>query len=152
MIIRQLLEHDRPPMELLLSADPSREKVEAYFKRGECFAAFIGEEISGVYVLLPTRPGTVELVNVAVALQYQGQGIGKKLVQHAVQTAADAGYRTMEVGTGNSSVNQLALYQKCGFRIVSVDLDFFTRHYPEAIYENGILCRDMLRLTRELHH
>ncbi|MBY0011249.1 GNAT family N-acetyltransferase [Paenibacillus typhae] len=152
MIIRQLLEHDKPPMELLLSADPSREKVEAYLRRGECYAAFTGEEISGVYVLLPTRPDMVELVNVAVAEQHQGHGLGKKLVQHAVQTAALAGFRTMEVGTGNSSVNQLALYQKCGFRIVGVELDFFTRHYPEAIYENGILCRDMLRLTKELHH
>jgi hypothetical protein len=44
----------------------------------------------------------------------------------------------------------LALYQKCGFRIVGVDLDFFIRHYPEKIYENGIQCRDMIRLSLDL--
>lgn len=43
-----------------------------------------------------------------------------------------------------------ALYQKCGFRIVGIDRDFFTDHYPEPIYENGIWCRDMIRLSIHL--
>ncbi|WP_042199976.1 GNAT family N-acetyltransferase [Paenibacillus camerounensis] len=150
MIIRRLAEHEHPLIELLLSADPCRKKVEAYLKRGECFAGFIDDEPAGVFVLLPTRPDTIELVNVAVEAKHQGRGIGKQLILHAVQYAALLGYRTMELGTGNSSVNQLALYQKCGFRIVGVDLDFFTRHYPEVIYENGMICRDMLRLSKNL--
>lgn len=78
----------------------------------------------GVYVLLPTRPVTVELVNIAVAEEQQGRGIGKQMVMHAIQTARRDGYSVMEVGTGNSSIGQLALYQKCGFRIVAVDMDF----------------------------
>ncbi|MNW16937.1 putative N-acetyltransferase YvbK [compost metagenome] len=47
---------------------------------------------------------------------------------------------------------QLYLYQKCGFRIVGVDVDFFVRHYEEAIEENGIPCRDMIRLAMDIHH
>ena len=27
---------------------------------------------------------------------------------------------------------------------------YFVRHYPEPIYENGIECRDMVRLRMEL--
>lgn len=56
------------------------------------------------------------------------------------------GFETVEIGTGNSSIDQLAFYQKCGFRIAAIDPDFFIRHYPEPIFENGIQCRDMIRL------
>ncbi|MCA1057745.1 GNAT family N-acetyltransferase [Rossellomorea aquimaris] len=138
------------PMELLLLADPSEEIVKEYVARGECFVAELENTIVGVYVLLPTRPETVELVNVAVAEELHGKGIGKQLVMDAVKVARERGYTTIEVGTGNSGVGQLALYQKCGFRIVGVDLDFFTRHYAEDIFENGIQVRDMIRLTQEL--
>lgn len=150
MRFRKWNSDEYPPMELLLSADPSPAKVEGYLKRGECYLGLDHGSVIAVYVLLPTRPQTVELVNLAVREERQGMGLGKQMVQHAIETAKGQGYRVMEVGTGNSSVGQLALYQKCGFRIVGIDLDFFTRHYPELIYENGIHCRDMLRLTQDL--
>lgn len=142
--------NEKPPMELLLLADPSRELVQEYIRRGTCFVAEKKGQIIGVYVLLPTRPQTVELVNIAVMPSHQGKGIGKKLLKHAIQTAKSMGYKTMEVGTGNSSIGQLAFYQKCGFRMIGIDFDFFTRHYSEAIFENGIQCRDMIRLSRDL--
>ncbi len=68
----------------------------------------------------------------------------------AIEVAKSKGYRTIEVGTANSSIGQLAFYQKCGFRITGVDKDFFVRHYPEEIFENGIQCRDMVRLSQNL--
>ena len=145
--IRALRVHEEYPLSLLLLADPSQEIVEGYIRRGQCFVAERTSQIVGVYVLIDTRPQTVELVNVAVAEEERGKGIGKRLVCHAIETARRMDCRTMEVGTGNSSVGQLALYQKCGFRIVGVDTDFFVRHYSEPIYENGIQCRDMVRLS-----
>jgi len=137
-------------MELLLLADPSQQLVEQYLKRGECYVAETDGAVIGVYVLLPTRPDTAEIVNVAVHELYQGQGIGKRLVNHAIQTAKAQGCRTVEIGTGNSGVGQLALYQKCGFRITGVDRDFFLRHYDEPIYENGIQVVDMVRLSQDI--
>ena len=134
-------------MELLLLADPSEDMVRGYIHRGMCFVAEMGSRIVGEYVLIETRPHTVELVNLAVRETDQGTGIGKTLVRHAIGTAHAMGCRTMELGTGNSSIGQLALYQKCGFRIVGVDGDFFTLHYPEPLYENGIWCRDMIRMA-----
>ncbi|MCC5801259.1 GNAT family N-acetyltransferase [Rossellomorea vietnamensis] len=150
MIIRKRNKDEELPMELLLLADPSETIVKDYTTRGECFVAELEKKIVGVYVLLPTRPETIELVNVAVAEELHGRGIGKQLVMNAVKVAKEKGYKTIEVGTGNSGVGQLALYQKCGFRIIGVDLDFFIRHYPEDIHENGIQCRDMIRLSQDL--
>ncbi|MFA1820184.1 GNAT family N-acetyltransferase [Virgibacillus oceani] len=150
MEIRKLKKHEQAPMNLLLLADPSRKIVEEYLKRGECYVAETSEEVVGVYVLLPTRPETIELINVAVAEEQHGRGIGKQLVMDAIKKVKDKGYKTMEIGTGNSSIGQLALYQKCGFRISGIDKDFFTRYYSEEIFENGIQCKDMIRLSQDL--
>lgn len=148
--IRKLLADEQPPIELLLLADPSVKLVEEYLKRGECFVGIVNNEIIAEFVLLPTRPETVEIVNVAVAESRQGQGLGKQMVLYAISHAKLLGYKTIEIGTGNSGVSQLALYQKCGFRMMSIDRDFFIRHYSEAIYENGIQVVDMVRLAQDL--
>lgn len=150
MEVRILKKHEQAPMNLLLLADPSRKIVEEYLTRGACYVAETNGDTVGVYVLLPTRPETIELINIAVAEEQHGKGIGKQLVIDAIKKAKDKGCKTMEVGTGNSSIGQLALYQKCGFRISGIDKDFFTRHYAEEIFENGIQCKDMIRLSQDL--
>lgn len=150
MNIRVLNTGKKPPMELLLLADPSQPMVEAYIDRGECFVAEEGKQVIGVYVLISSSPETVEIINLAVAEEHQGKGIGRALLMDAIQTAKKQGYKTIEIGTGNSSIGQLALYQKCGFRLTSIDRDFFNRHYEEKIYENGIQCIDMVRLSQDL--
>lgn len=149
-MIRQLGNAEALPMELLLLADPSEEKVRDYMKRAQCYVLEQDGKIAGVYSLLPTRPRKVELINIAVDEAEQNKGYGKALIRHAVDIARNQGYRTIEVGTGNSSLAQLALYQKSGFRMTHIDRDFFLRHYEEPIVENGIQCVDMVRLSREL--
>lgn len=150
MNICNLKPGEKAPMKLLLQADPSKKMVRDYVDRGQCYIAEIGKEIIGAFVLLPTRPDTVEIMNITVAEQSRGQGIGKQLIEEAIKTSEKEGYKTIEVGTGNSSVGQLVLYQKCGFRITGIDSDFFITHYDEEIYENGIQCRDMIRLSQNL--
>lgn len=135
---------------LLLTADPSKKIVAAYLERSTCFEARRGHELIGVFILLATRPETVELVNIAVAARFQGQGVGTHLVKAALQWAQHKGYQVVEIGTGTTSFQQLALYQKCGFRVVGVDPDFFTRNYQEPIIENKLRLRDMLRLRKYL--
>ncbi|MCM3109592.1 GNAT family N-acetyltransferase [Lederbergia lenta] len=150
MQIRKLHMEEHPPINLLLLADPSEKLVSEYMVRGECFVAVDNKQTVGVYVLLPTRPATVELVNIAVAECHHGKGIGRQLVMDAIKNARLNGFKTIEVGTGNSSIGQLALYQKCGFRIIGIDRDFFIKHYTEEIFEHEIQCRDMVRLSFDL--
>lgn len=148
--IRRLMEKDKAPYHLLLLADPSRQAVDEYLQRGICYLGFYENEIIGVYILLRTRPFTMEVVNLAVKEEFQGKGIGKKLLLDALYKARDYEVKTLELGTGNSSLRQLGLYQKCGFRIVGVDKDFFVKHYNDVIIENGIRCIDMIRLRINL--
>ncbi len=148
-----VIEHVLPneaPLQLLLLADPSERQLKSYLHRGIIYVAKRLEDVIGVYVLLETRPSTMEIMNIAVSEKEQGKGIGKQLLQHAIRTAKEQNMHTLEIGTGNSSVSQLTLYQKCGFRIFSIDFDYFSKHYEEEIMENGIVCRDMIRLTMHL--
>ncbi|MCT8978701.1 GNAT family N-acetyltransferase [Clostridium sp. CX1] len=148
--IRKLDNKKEIPYDLLLLADPSIEVINDYIYRGDCYVAYINDNIVGAFLLVRTRPLTLELVNIAVKEVYQGKGIGKRLILNAIDIARKNNTKILEVGTGNSSINQLALYQKCGFRIVGVDRDFFKIHYKEKIIENEIECVDMVRLRMDL--
>lgn len=151
MEIRRLKEYEQPPWDLLLLADPSKELVSHYINDGICYVADSekGETI-GVIVLLPIHTGKIEIMNLAVHPLFQGKGIGTSLIKHGIQTAMKDSYKTIEIATGNSSFDQLALYQKSGFRITSIDHDFFLRNYDEPIFENGIQCRDKIILSMVL--
>ncbi len=138
------------PWSLLLEADPSREHVERYLTDGTCIGAFADEKIVGQYTVMPHSADVLELMNIAVSPDVRGLRMGKRLVEECFRQAGTDGFTRVEVGTGNSSIDQLAFYQKCGFRIVGVDRDFFVRHYPEPIFENGIQCRDMVRMAAQL--
>lgn len=104
----------------------------------------------GVFVLLDQSEDIAELMNIAIAEGFRGRGFGKILIQEAIAVARGSGMKQLEVGTGNSSLDQLAFYQKAGFRIVGVDRGFFHRNYKEEIVENGIRCLDMIRLSMDL--
>lgn len=151
MKIRKLQRKDIIPFEILLLADPSRELVQTYLTEGECYVAEDTDDIFGVFVIVPLTKDIVEIKNIAVREDRQGRGIGKRLLQEAIGVAKSNGYKRIEIGTGNSSIGQLALYQKCGFRISGVIKDFFIQHYNEVIMENGIQCTDMIRLRLEIH-
>lgn len=150
LIIKKVSNEDEIPYDLLFLADPSIEIINEYVHRGECFIAYINNDIVGAYVLIKTRPFTLELVNIAVKESFQCKGIGSKLIYSAIDFAKKENAKVLQVGTGNSSIYQLGLYQKCGFRIVGIDKDFFRKHYKEKIVENGIECIDMIRLSIDL--
>jgi len=150
MLIRVLQSDEPYPMELLLLADPEEQMVRKYIRDCVCYVAEEEERLLGIYALLPSKQGSVELVNIAVKETAQGKGIGGALLRHAIQTAKQMGFCSLDLGTGNSSIGQLAFYQKHGFRMVAIDRDYFVRHYSEPIIEHGIPCRDRVLLSLEL--
>lgn len=150
MLITPFGINEQPPWDLLLLADPSRELVSAYLKNSFCYCAKMDDSIIGIIVLQPRDSETAEIMNLAVHPHMQGKGIGQALMKQGIEAARSKGYKTLEIGTGNSSIGQLALYQKTGFRIMEIDHDFFIRNYDQPIFENGIQCRDMLRLSMKI--
>jgi ribosomal protein S18 acetylase RimI-like enzyme len=134
------------PWRLLLDADPSRARIERYLSDALTRIAKRDDDVIGVYALQQRDGTTFELMNIAVAEAYQGTGLGRRLLGHAIGLAESQGARVIDVGTGNSSFDALRFYQRAGFRVVGVEPDFFTNNYAEPIVEDGIRCVDMIRL------
>ena len=55
--------------------------------------------------------------NVAVSPGFQGRGLGRKLMAHAEQLAAAAGYREIRLYTNKLFAENVALYRRLGYRI-----------------------------------
>lgn len=135
---------------LLLLADPSEARIMEYLNRGHLLVAELGGRTIGVAHLEPLAASDIELRNLAIVEDLQGQGYGRRLLDEVVQFCRARGYSRLMVGTGNSSLRNLAFYQRAGFRLVGVRRDYFLHHYPEPIYENGIRCLDMVIMEMSL--
>ncbi len=91
-----------------------------------------------------------EIQELAITPGRQGLGLGQRFIKFLVAEAERRGKQRMVVGTANSSIDNIAFYQKAGFRMDHVRQDYF-RYYREPIYEHGIQVRDMLVFRRDLH-
>ena len=137
-----------PMMHLLLMADPDEREVRHYLEGASVLIVKDLNKLIGIAVLV-NRDNRYELKNIAVHESYQGKGIAKSLIMEIRSLAKKQGAVELFVGTGNSSLSQLSLYQKCGFRMSHIKTGFFAS-YPEPIYENGIQCIDMVVLCAKL--
>jgi ribosomal protein S18 acetylase RimI-like enzyme len=136
-------------MELLLLADESEEVVNDYIDEGEMFSIQYEENLAGV-ILFIFHPGQiVEVKNMVVIEDFRGKGLGKTVLNMAFEVYRDRGLVKMIVGTANSSIANLAFYQKAGFRMTEIKRGFFEK-YPTPIYENGIRALDMVMFERIL--
>ena len=140
-----------PPYPLLLDADPDQAKVDAYWKESDSFVAIWRGECVGVIVVKPLAADEAEIMNLAVAPIFRGRGIARQLLRHVTtQWAVEKGIHRLIIRTGTSSAVPLLLYQQEGFDIVSLEQDYFTHHYAEPIWENGIQCRHQVVLEKNI--
>ena len=150
ILVTAVKDYNDIPFNLLLLADPSKTTIEKYIHNSSTYRAELNGKVVGCYVLFKIDKETIEIKNIAVDEDYQGKGIGTYLLKDAIEKSKLEGARKIMIGTGNASIGQLYLYQKAGFRITDINPDFFVENYEEAIWENGIQCRDMIILSRVL--
>ncbi|MBC1485612.1 GNAT family N-acetyltransferase [Listeria seeligeri] len=143
--------HTQVPLDLLLEADPSEKKIAKYLSKSTVFGLGSKEQTIGIVCLLPLNDNQLEIMNIAVLKSARNKGIGKKLLEKAFEFATLQNFTEIIVKTGNSSIDQLAFYQKNGFRMQQIIPDYFSEHYPEQeITENGIACLDQIILIKEI--
>ncbi|WP_067842005.1 GNAT family N-acetyltransferase [Amphibacillus sediminis] len=130
-------------LELLLMADENIDMVKSYMNEGELYLIQTNHQDIGIALFTFPEHRTVELKNFAFAQDFRGKGFGKQTIQEARQLFKTRGYQKMIVATANSSIANIAFYQKVGFRLTHVELDFFN-HYHPPIYEYGIKAQDKL--------
>jgi len=136
--------------QLLLLADPDMDAINSYLQQSRLYEWRMDGILFALFVLTVADPATIELKNIAVKEDQQGKGYGKYSLAESLKTAMGLGYRSMIVGTCNSSISQLYLYQQAGFEIYDIRYNFFTEHYRNPITEQGIPCKHMLMLRKAL--
>ena len=137
--------------DLLLLADETIEAINKYFDNSEIYGIIeLDHKLVGLYALYELTSEEIEIKNIAVAEEFQGKGIGTFLLKDAIEKSKQKGYKTIIIGTAETSTYQLKLYQCIGFKIFGIKKDFFLENYIEPIFENGLLLKDMIMLKMEL--
>lgn len=132
-------------------AEDSAAELDSYLHAGRVLTATVGLDVVGHLQLVETdRPGQTEIKNMAVRQDWQGGGIGVRLVRAALDLLAAEGGTAMLVATAAADVGNLRFYQRQGFRMRSVERDAFTpaAGYPPGTRIDGIELRDRVWLDR----
>ena len=137
----------RPLFEL---AEDSPAQLDAYLGEGTVLVASCDGDLVGHLQLVTTKPGTLEIKNMAVRPSHQRSGVGTALVAAALDAARAEPDAVVQVATAAADAGNLRFYQRLGFRMREVERDAFTEAtgYPAGIEVDGIALRDRVWLDR----
>jgi GNAT superfamily N-acetyltransferase len=91
-------------------------------KGGYVFMVYAGDEPVGCVALIPMSDGVYELSKMAVSPRLRGQGIGRCLLQHAIDQARLLGARSLFLGSSTKLPSAIHLYESIGFRHVPPEI------------------------------
>ncbi len=150
MAVRQLEKGEMIPYDLLLLADPDRKLLEQYLINSWIFVLEQIETIMGVCVLQNIDNQIVEIKNIAIDENYQNKGFGKFLLENTFEIAKTKGFEKIRIGTANSSIGQIYLYQKMGFDMKEIRKNFFVENYENSIFEHNLQAKHMIVFEKNL--
>jgi GNAT superfamily N-acetyltransferase len=137
---------------LFEEAEDSTSELDAYIDAGDVLVAITAGNVVGHLQLIHSAAGTSEIKNMAVEAAHRGRGIGRSLIEAAIELAKAQGHSTLRVATAAGDVGNLRFYQLAGFRLQSVERDAFTpvAGYPAGTVVDGIRLRDRVWFDLEL--
>ena len=114
MIIREVNENKKQFISLLLLADEQENMIDCYLEKGTMYVLEDGN-VKAECVVTDEDNGILEIKNIAVDPQNQGQGYGKALIDFLVSKYADE-YSILQVGTGDSPLT-VPFYERTWSRV-----------------------------------
>jgi len=111
------------------------------------YTAWLGDHVVGAAVVDWKHSPDNEILYIAVDAQRRGKGHGREILQHLMGELETHTGRLV-VGTANSSLDNIAFYQRCGFRMDSVKRGYFD-YVQSEVTEFGIPLRDMIVFAYE---
>jgi GNAT superfamily N-acetyltransferase len=132
---------------LFALAEDSAAELDSYIDAGDVLVALEDDRVVGQLQLIAD-----EVKNMAVLESHQRRGVGRALIEAAIEAARAAGHDVLRVATAAADVGNLRFYQRAGFRMRSVERDAFTADtgYPPGIEIDGIPLRDRVWLDMAL--
>lgn len=87
-------------------------------KGGRVYLADFDRRTVGCVALIPIGEGVYELSKMAVAPEMRGLGIGRQLLEHAIDEARRLGAASLFLGSSTKLPTAVRLYEAVGFRHV----------------------------------
>jgi lactoylglutathione lyase len=136
-------------------AEDSSEQLDRYIDLGRVLVALddCSGEVLGHLQLTPTaEAGVEEIKSLAVRAGFRRRGVGRALVDHAIEACRVEHAAAVTVTTAVADIDNLRFYQRCGFRASSIERDAFTpgSGYQLGLSAFGILLRDAIRFDLSL--
>ena len=147
MVIREI-ENKRDFLPLLLLADEQESMIDRYLDRGVMLILEDRGVALGECVVTDEGDGVLEIQNLAVAPEHQGNGYGKALIGY-VASHYRGRYQALQVGTGDSPLT-VPFYEHCGFVRHHVIKNYIVDHYERPIFEGGKQLIDKIYLRMVL--
>ncbi len=138
-------EHAELLISILSAAEEVEERIRDALHDPHCiaYAGWLDNQIVGAAVVRWEEDTSGEILYIAIRANLRGQGYGKQIIQHLQEELRERRGLALLVGTANAAFDNIAFYQKCGFRMYEIRRDYFDYIQPPVI-ENGIQIRDML--------
>ncbi len=136
---------------VLSDAEEGEERIRATLLNPTCtaYASWLDGQLAGAAVVRWEEVEPSEIVYIAVTADLRGRGYGKQIMHFLLEELRRRGGHALLVGTANAALENIAFYQKCGFRMFEIRRDYFAYIQP-PIAEHGIVLRDMLVLRYDL--
>jgi GNAT superfamily N-acetyltransferase len=128
-------------------AEDSDQQLDSYLDLGRVWVARATDGVIVGHLQAAERdPEVWEVINTAVAEHARGHGVGRALLDRAVEEARTAGASRVILATATADVGNLRFYQRCGFRMTRVVPDAFgpDQGYPPGIEVDGIPMLDQV--------
>ncbi|HEY6468100.1 MAG TPA: GNAT family N-acetyltransferase [Candidatus Acidoferrales bacterium] len=83
---------------------------------GHIYMAYLGTEAVGCVALESMGERVYELCKMAVKPNLRGQGVGRRLLEYAIEQARALGAESLSLGSSTKLPNAVHLYESVGFR------------------------------------
>ena len=130
-------------------ADPSRKAIKEALENGKVFCYVEKQTLLGALLFIRQQE-TIEITHLAVLERAENRHIATRLLAHMIEYAKKQKVTVLVIKTGSTSLKQLYLYQKMGFRMDAIVSDYFITHYDAPIFENGLRLYDQVVLKLEI--
>ena len=90
----------------------------------DCWTAAHGETVIG-YAVLMVALDEAHLLNIAVAGEWQNQGIGRAFLEHMIGVARSSGCQIVYLEVRPSNVSARHLYRTVGFQQIAIRPDYY---------------------------
>ncbi|TNE69220.1 MAG: branched-chain amino acid aminotransferase [Bacteroidetes bacterium] len=124
---REWIEADYPLEEVDINVLQNPE-IHILSDGGSILSAVSNGQVAGVVALRPAGNNVLELTKMAVAVPWRGRGIGKQLLQAALEEARQLGAgRVILYSNTRTSARAVRLYRKMGFREIPLETGIYQR-------------------------